>query len=108
MGLFRKMFGKEEKNDAVQTQAGGTYVVEDTFKLKTPQDLVVVGKIQGCIKEGDLVYIEGADENDLITVKELNIFKDRVKSAKDTPVALYLVNGIEYGISKGTVLHVKV
>lgn len=107
MSLLGKLFGKEENNDAVQTPSESTYVVEDTFKLNNPQDLVVVGKIRGCIKEGDTVYVEGADENDLITVKELNIFRDKVKSAKDTAVALYLVNGIKHGISKGTVLHVK-
>lgn len=107
MSLLGKIFGKEENNDAFQTPSESTYVVEDTFKLNNPQDLVVVGKIRGYIKEGDTVYVEGADENDLITVKELNIFRDKVKSAKDTAVAMYLVNGIKYGISKGTVLHVK-
>ncbi|MBR4914171.1 MAG: hypothetical protein IKZ42_02710 [Clostridiales bacterium] len=108
MGIFGKLFGKEDNNDPVQTSSGGTYTVDDTFKLNIPKDLVVVGKIKGTVREGDKVYIEGTDENDLISVKELNIFRTRVKSATDTAVALYLVNGVEYGISKGTVLHVKV
>ena len=108
MGILEKLFGKEENKDSVQTTSGGTYAVEDIFKLKNPQDLVVVGQIKGSVREGDKVYVEGADENDLISVKELNIFRTRVKSATDTAVALYLVNGVEYGISKGTVLHVKV
>ena len=107
MGIFGKMFGKEENNDSVQTPSGGTYVVDDTFKLNIPQDLVVVGKINGTIREGDMVYVEGSNENSLISVKELNIFKTKVKIATDTAVALYLENGVQYGISKGTVLHVK-
>ena len=106
MGIFEKMFGNEENDDSVQNSSGGTYIVEDTFKLNNPKDLVVVGKINGSVMEGDKVYIEDANDNVLISVKELNIFRTRVKSATDTAVALYLENGAEYGISKGTVLHV--
>lgn len=108
MGILGKLFGKEGNSDTAQPLSGGTYVVEDTFKLSVPQDLVVVGQINGTVSEGDKVYVEGANENDLISVKELNIYRTRVKSATDTAVALYLENGIGYGISKGTVLHVKV
>ena len=108
MSIFGKMFGKEKNNDSTLTPSGGTYFVEDTFKLKIPQDLVVVGQINGTIRTGDKVCVEGADENVLISVKELNIFKTRVNSATDTKVALYLENGDKCGISKGTVLHVKV
>ena len=79
MGLLGKLFGKEEKNDAVQTQAGGTYVVEDTFKLKTPQDLVVVGKIQGCIKEGDLVYGVYLGENMEVLNRPIQTEDDALK-----------------------------
>ena len=107
MGLFGKMFGKEDNNDSVQISSGGTYIVEDTFKLNNSSDLVVVGQIKGTVREGDSVYVEGADENSLISVMELNIFRTKVKTATDTAVALCLENGIQYGISKGTVLHIK-
>ena len=106
MGIFGKLFGKDENNGPVQNPSGGSYVVEDTFKLNNSKDLVVVGKINGTVREGDSVYIEGA-ENDLISVKGLNIFRTQVKIATDTAVALCLENGVEYGISKGAVLHIK-
>ncbi|MBO4636334.1 MAG: hypothetical protein J5685_04230 [Clostridiales bacterium] len=110
MGLFGKLFGKEENNVPDQPSSGGTYIVDDTFRFNDPKDLVVVGKINGTVREGDSVYIEGDNEIYLnsILVKELNIFRTKVKSATDTTVALVLENGSEYGISKGTVLHVKV
>ena len=107
MGILGKLFGKEENNDSDKTPSGGTYLVDDTFKLNNPYDLVVVGQIKGTVREGDKVYVEGASEDILISVKELNIFRTKVRSATDTTVALYLENGVEYGISKGTVLHVK-
>ena len=107
MGIFGKLFGGKDNDNSDQPSSGGTNLVEDTFRLKIPQDLVVVGKINGTVREGDKVYIEGADENNLISVKELNIFRTKVNSATDTQVALYLENGIEYGIDKGTVLIVK-
>ena len=107
MGVFGKLFGKKDNDGSVETPSGGTYIVEDIFKLNNSTDLVVVGKIRGTIKQGDKVYIEGADEKILISVKGLEIFRTKVKSATDTAVALCLANGIEYGISKGAVLHVK-
>lgn len=108
MGILGKLFGREEDNSSVQNPSGGIYLIEDTFRLKNPRDLVVVGRIKGTVRAGDKVFIEGADENELISVKELNIGNSRVKSATDTAVALYLVNGAEYGIAKGKVLHIKV
>ena len=106
MGILGKLFGKEGDNDSAQTSSGGTYVVEDTFRLNDSYDLVVVGQIKGTVNEGDMVYIEG-NNKDLLLVTELNIFRTRVASATDTTVALSLENGVQYGISKGTVLHVK-
>lgn len=108
MGIFGKLFGGKDNSNSVNTPSGGTYLVEDTFKMKIPQDMVVVGKINGTVRAGDKVYVEGTDENVLISVKELNIFRTKVNSATDTQVALYLENGVEYGIEKGTVLIIKV
>lgn len=108
MSLFGNLFSKNDNNDPDQISNGGTYVVEDTFKLTTPGDLVVVGRINGTVRTGDKVYIEGADENDLILIKELNIFRTKVKTATDTNVALCLENGEQYGIVKGTVLNIKI
>lgn len=107
MGIFGKMFGKKDNGDSNNAPSGGTYVVEDTFRLNASADLVVVGKINGTVRTGDKVLIEGADENDLITIKELNIFRTKVKSATDTNVALCLEDGTNYKITKGTVLQIK-
>ncbi len=108
MGILGKLFNGKDNSGPGQGSNGGIYVVEDTFKLNNSQDLVVVGKIQGTVWAGDNVYIDGSDVNDLISVKELNIYRTRVKSATDTAVALCLENGTQYGITKGTVLRVKV
>ncbi len=108
MGILGKLFGKEDNNGSVQHSSGGIYLIEDTFKLKDSQDLVVVGQIKGTVRVGDNVYIEGANENDLISIKGLEIYRTRVKSATDTAVALCLENGAIRKISKGVVLHVKV
>lgn len=54
-----------------------------------------------------MVSIEGSNGNDLILVKELNIFRTKVKIATDTKVALCLENGGQYGIKKGIVLQVR-
>ena len=108
MGILGKLFGEKDNCNSDQNSLGGSYQVEDTFKLNIPQDLAVVGQIKGTVRTGDKVYVEGSDEDVLILVKELNIFRTKVKSATDTAVALYLENGAEYGISKGTILHIKV
>lgn len=108
MDILRKLFEGKADGNSDQQFSGGTYTVDDTFKIDIPQDLVVVGQIRGTIRTGDMVYIEGSDENDLIFVKELNIYRTKVEAATDTAVALLLENGAYYGISKGTVLHVKV
>ena len=108
MGILGKLFGGKDNSESDERPSGGSYLVEDTFRINIPQDLVVVGQIKGTVRAGDKVYIEGSDENDLISIKELEIFRTKVKSATDTAVALYLVNGAEYGIKKGTVLHIKV
>ena len=108
MGILGKLFGEKDNCNSDQNSLGGSYQVEDTFKLNIPQDLVVVGQIKGTVRTGDKVYVEGSDEDVLILVKELNIFRTKVKSATDTAVAMYLENGAECGISKGTILHIKV
>lgn len=107
MGLLGKMFGKQEDNASAQPSSGGTYLVEDVFELKNSLDLVVVGQIKGTVRVNDKIYVEGAAENDLISIKELNIFKTKVQSATDTAVAICLEDGIKYGISKGMVLYVR-
>ena len=107
MGIFGKMFGKKDNDNSEQNPSGGTYTVEDTFRLNNSSDLVVVGQINGTVREGDMVSIEGSNGNDLILVKELNIFRTKVKIATDTKVALCLENGEQYGIKKGIVLQVR-
>ena len=107
MGIFGKMFGKKDNDNSDQNPSGGTYTVEDTFRLNNSSDLVVVGQINGTVREGDMVSIEGSNGNDLILVKELNIFRTKVKIATDTKVALCLENGGQYGIKKGIVLQVR-
>ena len=107
MGLFGKMFGKKDNGDSDQAPSGGTYKVEDTFRLNNSEDLVVVGQINGTVRTGDNVSIEGSDGNDLILVKGLEIFRTRVNIATNTKVALCLENGTKYGNLKGVVLLVK-
>lgn len=107
MGIFGKMFGKKDNDNSEQNPSGGTYTVEDTFRLNNSSDLVVVGQINGTVREGDKVSIEGSNGNDLILVKELNIFRTKVKIATDTKVALCLENGEQSGIKKGIVLQVR-
>ena len=107
MGIFGKMFGKKDNDNSEQNPSGGTYTVEDTFRLNNSSDLVVVGQINGTVRTGDKVSIEGSNGNDLILIKELNIFRTKVNIATDTKVALCLENGAQYGLAKGVVLHVK-
>ena len=107
MGIFGKMFGKKDNDNSDQSPSGGIYTVEDTFRLNNSSDLVVVGQINGTVREGDNVCIEGSNGNDLILVKELNIFRTKVKIATDTKVALCLENDEQYGIKKGIVLQVR-
>ena len=107
MGLFGKMFGKKDTGNSDQAPSGGTYKVEDTFRLNNSDDLVVVGQINGTVRTGDKVSIEGSDGNDLILIKGMEIFRTRVNIATNTKVALCLENGTKYGNLKGVVLQVK-
>ena len=100
------MFGKKDNDNSDQNPSGGTYTVEDTFRLNNSQDLIVVGQINGTVRTGDKVCIEGTSGNAQILIKELDIFRTKVRIATNTKVALCLENGTQYGISKGTVLHV--
>ena len=86
MSILGKMFGKKDNDNSDQNPSGGTYTVEDTFRLNNSQDLIVVGQINGTV--------------------ELDIFRTKVRIATNTKVALCLENGTQYGISKGTVLQV--
>ncbi|MBO4788969.1 MAG: hypothetical protein J5531_08715, partial [Lachnospiraceae bacterium] len=79
MGILGKLFGEKDNCNSDQNFLGGSYQVEDTFKLTIPQDLVVVGQIKRTVRTGDKVYVEGSDEDVLILVKELNIFRTKVK-----------------------------
>ena len=106
MGIFGKMFGKKDNNDSNEAPSGGTYVVEDTFRLNASADLELQGKHRN-FADQQITADEGADENNLITIKELNIFRTKVKSATDTNVALCLEDGTNYKITKGTVLQIK-
>ena len=100
MSILGKMFGKKDNDNSDQNPSGGTYTVEDTFRL------IVVGQINGTVRTGDKVCIEGTSGNDQILIKELDIFRTKVRIAMNTKVALCLENGTQYGISKGTVLQV--
>ena len=81
MGILGKLFGGKDNSKSDERPSGGSYLVEDTFRINIPQDLVVVGQIKGTVRAGDKVYIEGADEVILILVKELEIFRTKVHSS---------------------------
>ena len=42
MSILGKMFGKKDNDNSDQNPSGGTYTVEDTFRLNNSQDLIVV------------------------------------------------------------------
>ena len=106
MSILGKMFGKKDNDNSDQNPSEGTYTVEDTFRLNNSQDLIVVGQINGTVRTGDKVCIEGTSGNDQRLIKELDIFRTKVRIATNTKVALCLENGTQYGISKGTVLQI--
>ena len=44
MSILGKILGKKENDNSDQNPSGGTYTVEDTFRLNNSQDLIVVGQ----------------------------------------------------------------
>ena len=58
MGILGKLFGGKDNSKSDERPSGGSYLVEDTFRINIPQDLVVVGQIKGTVRVGDKVYIE--------------------------------------------------
>ena len=73
MSILGKILGKKDNDNSDQNPSGGTYTVEDTFRLNNSQDLIVVGQINGTVRTGDKVCIEGTSGNDQILIKELDI-----------------------------------
>lgn len=84
------------------------YGVEDVFKLRDSDDLVVVGYVRGTVKPGMAVYVSnvGDDENEtlLTTVQGLEIQGKPVDSATNCPVALRLQAGQKSNLKIGSVV----
>lgn len=111
---FKK--NKEQKNEAAQEAPKApasefVYGVEETFKLKEGDDLIVVGRVKGTVRTGDAVYVSNpGNEEDgdifLTTIKSMNINNNPVDEATDCLVALRLENGLKSGLIKtGSVAH---
>lgn len=83
--------------------------IRDVFSVKDSKDLIVVGRVQGIIKEGAAVYLTNCGEDDatqfLTVVKTIEKGPSQpVTEAGDCMVALRLENGSVFKIKKGTVL----
>ena len=72
--------------------------IRDVFSVKDSKDLIVVGRVQGIIKEGAAVYLTNCGEDDatqfLTVVKTIEKGPSQpVTEAGDCMVALRLENG---------------
>ena len=104
------MFGdKNQQVNSELTPSTVVYGVEDTFKVKDSDDLIVVGRMRGTIRQGDAVYVSNlGDDNGstfLTTVKRIEINREVVDEATDCAAGLLLDNGNKAGtIRSGTVI----
>lgn len=83
--------------------------IRDVFPLKEGDDVVVVGRVEGTIREGDTVYLTNCGEDDAeeFATKILGIDigpSTPAMEATDCNVGLRIENGKQYKIKKGTVL----
>ena len=122
MGIFDKLLKKgatpnaEPKEESKVTmeqkqspqEESFVYGVEDVFRLKDSNDLVVVGIVKGTVKPGMAVYVSNiGDDNNvtlLTTVQGLEIQGKPVETATDCPVALRLQMGNKSNIKIGSVV----
>lgn len=82
------------------------YKIEDTFKLSNSADLVVVGFLEGLIRNGDIVYVISGNNGKYTQcqIVGIEIGRQRVNQAANAFVALCIRNGGALGIQKGMVL----
>ncbi len=83
--------------------------IRDVFAVEDSKDLIVVGRVQGVIKEGAAVYLTNCGEDDgtqfLTVVKAIEKGPSQpVTETGDCMAALRLENGSVFKIKKGTVL----
>ncbi len=101
---------KMEPKEVVQTPPEECFVygVEDVFKLKDCDDLVVVGIVRGTVKSGMAVYVSNIGDDDNVslvtTVQGLEIQGKTVDSATNCHVALRLQSGQKANIKIGSVV----
>ena len=87
------------------TVRSGKMIVEDIFKMKTG-GCVVTGTIQGGFYAGERVRISGRTGEMIRTkIYAIEIRHQKVKSAIDTPAALYLKKVDPEDIRKGSVIY---
>ena len=107
MGLLDNLF---KKKDAPANGAGGEFVlgIEDTFRLKDSNDIVVVGLLKGTVVPHAAAYLHSFSDTDepitVTTVERIEINHQMVPSATDCQVALMLKNAANANIHIGTVL----
>ncbi len=115
MSIFDK-FKKKETEPQTETKAtpevptkeSFVYGVEDVFRLKDSDDIVVVGFVKGTVKPGMAVYVSNIGDDDnvtlLTTVQGLEIQGKPVETATDCPVALCLQMGNKSNVKIGSVV----
>ncbi len=116
-GLKGKLFGKgnaETAKDSSQPLNTGEervfcLGVEDVFKLKGNDDLMVVGRVEGHICENDAIYVSNPADDDtpvgLSVAKELYIAQNKVKEVADGLVSVCVEGGAKLCLKPGTVIH---
>ena len=110
MGLFGKLFGSTNTEQATEQPArcSFTFGVEDVFRLKDTEDLVVVGAVKGTIRPGMEACISnpGDDEKKVCRaqIKGLEQKHQMIDVATDQLVAIRLSAPADANIKTGTVL----
>ncbi|MEG0327575.1 MAG: SseB family protein [Erysipelothrix sp.] len=115
-----KMFNKNTNNDNADKEESHVgdaeadnfvYGVEDTFKLRDSNDLIVVGHVRGTVKQGMAVYVSniGDDDGGVVLTEVISMEKlgKMVTAATDTPVGIRLSNCSSSGVKIGSVIHTR-
>lgn len=111
--LKKNTESKVESQAVPQTPPEESFVygVEDVFKLRDCDDLVVVGFVRGTVKPGMAVYVSNIGDDDngtlLTMIQALEIQGKSVNSATNCHVALRLQSGQKSNIKIGSVVYTR-
>lgn len=107
MSIKDKMKTIFKKDELTQFTMG----VDDSFKLKNSKDIVVTGKLNGTVKEGDAVYVnnfsnDGEEEILLTKVMRIEVGPGNTQNkASDCNVALMLEGADSFPFRCGTIVY---